>query len=88
MAKAWGVPIDHEWVKNTSPAQWRYYAANLVKDDEERNNLIRSILVEAGWRLRPEVAIKIQEAEQGSTVKVNTQFEEQIKQKAPEMRGG
>jgi hypothetical protein len=84
MACIWGVPIDHPWVINTNEAQWYYYAKNLAKDEEEKIKLIREILKDIGWRLRPEVAREMEKHETETRTYTNVNFEELIKKGIPE----
>jgi hypothetical protein len=62
----WGVPIDHEYFKNTNLVQWMWYFYNDLKDQEENHIRNRNMVEYHASFIEPEMVSKIMEQRESS----------------------
>ena len=55
----WGVPIDHDYFKNTNLVQWMWYHYNDTKDQEEQYIKNRNLVEYHASFIEPEMVGKI-----------------------------
>lgn len=69
----WGVPVDHEYFKETTTVQWMWYLHSFMRDQNEKFTVQRNLLEYHAAFLEPEIVNKVRKiresSEQGTTDK-------------------